>query len=88
MSGRSATPVDAALSACDSRDIRWVLVAGRPVVADGTVPGIDEQALVTTLQAEGEKAWEAVEGYHWMRKPADEVFPRSFRLARNDEFTS
>jgi cytosine/adenosine deaminase-related metal-dependent hydrolase len=79
-------PVDAALSACDARDISWVLIGGRPVVVDGAVPGIDEEALVSRLQREGETAWAAVPRYHWTGKPADEAFPRSFRLANPDEF--
>ncbi|MFN8532310.1 MAG: amidohydrolase family protein [Dehalococcoidia bacterium] len=79
-------PVDAALSACDSRDVRWVAVAGEPVVVDGRITGVDEDALVSQLQVAGEAAWEAVPGSHWSRQSADEVFPRSFRLARPDEF--
>lgn len=79
-------PVDAALSACDSRDITSVWVAGQPVVVDGAVPGVDEAALVDRLQAEGEAAWAAVAEYHWSRQPADTVFPRSFRRARPNEF--
>jgi cytosine/adenosine deaminase-related metal-dependent hydrolase len=79
-------PVDALLSSATMRDVRQVYVAGRQVVRDGAVPGVDEDALLARMQAESEVGWAGVQDYHWTGKPADEAFPRSFRLARADEF--
>lgn len=79
-------PVDAALCSANARDITHVVVNGRFVVRDGRIPGLDEDALVDQLQAEGEHAWASVPEYHWTRLSADTVFPRSFRVAGEDEF--
>ncbi|MCS7003389.1 MAG: amidohydrolase family protein, partial [Dehalococcoidia bacterium] len=79
-------PVDAALTGATPRDIERVVVNGRVVARDGVVPGVDVERLITAMQADGERAWAALPDYHWTRKPADEVFPRSFRVAAADEF--
>jgi len=63
-----------------SRSVEHVFVAGRVVVRDGKVPGIDEVALGERVQAAADQALAAVAERDWARRTHEQMAPLSFKL--------
>ena len=45
-----------------------------------TLVHVDEDALLTAVQAEGERLWRAVPGWHHSGRPVDEIVPPSYPI--------
>jgi 5-methylthioadenosine/S-adenosylhomocysteine deaminase len=71
-------PIKALVECGSGRDVETVIVDGEPLVERGQATRIDEQALLTAVQAEGERLWDAVAKWHWTGKPVDEIVPPSY----------
>jgi len=61
-----------------AEDIDRVWVAGRLVVERGRVVAADEGAILTALQAGGERMWPAMERFDWAGRGADELSPPTY----------
>jgi cytosine/adenosine deaminase-related metal-dependent hydrolase len=77
-SGPVDDPVRTMIMHATGRDVRRVVVAGRTVVDDWTIPGVD----LTALAAEGQRIFDAIKqgypGRDYRRRDLDALFPPSF----------
>jgi 5-methylthioadenosine/S-adenosylhomocysteine deaminase len=66
-------------------DVSLVMVDGRVLMEDRTIPGVDPEALRREAQAEGERIWARVPEWHLLGQTADEACPWSFPLAERED---
>ena len=71
-------PIKALVECGSGRDVETVIVDGQSLVEGGKALRLDEAALLRDVQAEGERLWHAVPGWHWMGKDVDDVVPPSY----------
>lgn len=67
----------------NGRDVRRVVVAGRTVVDDGRVVGVDHQASRVRAQAIHDKYRASYPERDHLRRPERDLFPPSFRMERH-----
>jgi hypothetical protein len=60
--------------------VETIIVDGETLVENGKPTRVDESALLSAVQAEGERLWHAVPEWHWSGKPLDEIVPPSYPL--------
>ncbi|MDA1256424.1 MAG: amidohydrolase family protein [Chloroflexi bacterium] len=61
-------------------DLRKVVINGRTVMDERSIPGVDVAELGVRLQASGERLWDRIPQADWAEREIDELSPRS--LAR------
>lgn len=71
-------PVHSLFLTAAGRDVRHVWIAGRPVMQDRQIPGVDMAALEASAQAIFAKIRAAYSRRDSGRRPADALFPMSF----------
>jgi cytosine/adenosine deaminase-related metal-dependent hydrolase len=71
-------PIKALVECGSGSDVETVVVDGQTLLEGGRATRLDEAALLRAVQAEGERLWQAVPGWHWSGKPLDEVVPPSY----------
>ena len=71
-------PIRALVNCASSADVETVIVAGRTVVEEGRVVGIDESALLAEVQSQAEQQWASVPDFHWQGLSPEEFSPPSF----------
>jgi cytosine/adenosine deaminase-related metal-dependent hydrolase len=75
-------PIKALVECGSGRDVETVIVDGQPLVEGGKALRLDEAALLRDVQAEGERLWHAVPGWHWTGKDVDDVVPPSYPIRK------
>ncbi len=73
-------PIKALVELGSGRDVETVIVDGEVLVEGGRAMRVDERALLAAVQAEGERLWKAVPGWHWSGKTLDEIAPPSYPI--------
>ena len=73
-------PIKSLVECGSGRDVETVIVDGVALIESGKPTRLDEPALLTAVQAEGERLWHAVPEWHWSGKPLDEIVPPSYPL--------
>ncbi|NRQ33670.1 amidohydrolase family protein [Nonomuraea sp. NN258] len=74
-------PIRTLLMNCSGADVSTVVIDGRIVMRDRVIPGVDEAAFTARAQAYFERMKDAYSVRDEQRRPADELFPPSFRVA-------
>lgn len=73
-------PVKSLVEHGSAQDVAHVWVAGRPVVRDGRLATMDEDALVAAAKAEGRRQWDDVPNWMWGGRSIDDAVPPSYPL--------
>jgi 5-methylthioadenosine/S-adenosylhomocysteine deaminase len=71
-------PIKALVECGTGRDIETIIVDGETVLEAGKTTRLDEAALLTAVQAEGERLWANTPNWHWSGKTVDEIVPPSY----------
>lgn len=71
-------PVKTAVMAATSHDIDFIMVDGRILVQGGKIIDIDEEALLSSVQALSERFWTGVPRWDWGGRLAAELSPFTF----------
>jgi cytosine/adenosine deaminase-related metal-dependent hydrolase len=80
--GQTIDPIQTLLIGGAGRDVRQVVVAGRSVVIDGQIPGMDMQAASQRAQAQFEGLIARYPERTWRHPPVDEIFSSSYPVRR------
>jgi len=73
-------PIRTLLMNGNGRDVKTVIVDGRTVVEDGTIPGLDVKSMRQRAQAYFETYRAAYSERDYLRRPPDALFPPTFRV--------
>lgn len=73
-------PIRTLLLHANGRDVRTVIVDGRTVVENGTIPGLDVAAMRRRAQAYFETYRAAYSERDYLRRPPEQLFPPTFRI--------
>jgi cytosine/adenosine deaminase-related metal-dependent hydrolase len=76
--GQVIDPIQTLLIGGSGRDVRDVVVAGRFVVVDGEIPGMDMQAATRQAQAQFEGLMARYPERTWGHPPASEIFSTAY----------
>ena len=71
-------PIKSLVECGSGRDVETVIVDGQVLVEGGRALRVDEPALLSAVQAEGERQWQAVPEWHWSSKTLDEIVSPSY----------
>lgn len=71
-------PIKSLVECGSGHDVETVIVDGQPLIEGGRATRLDETALLSAVQAEGERLWAAVPEWHWSGKTLDEIAPPSY----------
>jgi cytosine/adenosine deaminase-related metal-dependent hydrolase len=77
-------PIKAFIEYGSGRDIETVIVDGRVVMEERRFLGIDEDALLDSVQAEAERIWAKIPEWDVFGRRADQVSPWAFPLKTGD----
>ena len=72
-------PIYTLLTNCTGADVTTVVINGRTVMRDRSIPGQDEPAARARAQAYFDRMRDAYSGRDHRHRPPDELFPPSFR---------
>jgi len=61
-------------------DLKKVVINGRTVMEERSIPGVDIDQLSARLQAAGERLWDRIPRADWGEREIDELSPRSLEL--------
>jgi hypothetical protein len=73
-------PIKSLINAATGREVETVIIAGKIIVEDGQIEGIDEQKLLERQQQLAEKEWKDLPRYDWAKRTLDEFSPQSIKL--------
>ncbi|HLH23648.1 MAG TPA: amidohydrolase family protein [Chloroflexota bacterium] len=73
-------PIKSLLEYGNGTDVDLVLVDGKLVVQNGKLTTVDEDALLTEVQAEGEALWADVPNWMWGGRSVDEIVPPAYPI--------
>ena len=73
-------PIKSLVECGTGGDVETVIVDGQVLVEGGRPVRVDEDALLTAVQAEGERLWRAVPEWHHSGRPVDEIVPPSYPI--------
>lgn len=73
-------PIRTLLMHCTGANVTTVIIDGRIVMENGTIPGIDEVAMRQRAQAYFDRMKAAYGERDYRRRPADKLFPPTFRM--------
>jgi cytosine/adenosine deaminase-related metal-dependent hydrolase len=71
-------PIKSLVECGSGNDVETVIVDGEVLIEGGKTTRLDERALLSAVQAEGERLWHAVPDWHWSGKMLDEIAPPSY----------
>jgi len=77
-------PIKAFIEYGSGRDIETVIIDGRVVMEERRFLGIDEDALLDSVQAEAERIWARIPEWDVFGRRADQVSPWAFPLKTGD----
>ncbi|MFI6323588.1 chlorohydrolase family protein [Nonomuraea sp. NPDC050556] len=72
-------PIRTMLMNCSGSDVSTVVINGRTVLRDGSLPGVDAEAMRVRAQSYFERMKAAYSTRDHLRRPAETLFPPSFR---------
>jgi cytosine/adenosine deaminase-related metal-dependent hydrolase len=78
--GQIIDPIQTLLIGGSGRDVRHVVVAGRRVVTEGQIPGMDMRAATQRAQAQFAALMARYPERTWSHPPAEEIFSSSYLL--------
>jgi cytosine/adenosine deaminase-related metal-dependent hydrolase len=78
--GQEIDPIQTLLLNGSGRDVRWVVIDGRVVLRDGTIPGVDAQADKTRAQAQFDGLVAQYPDRTLHHPPVTEIFAPSYPL--------
>jgi cytosine/adenosine deaminase-related metal-dependent hydrolase len=78
--GQTIDPIQTLLIGGSGRDVRHVVVAGRRVVTDGQIPGMDMAAATARAQVQFAGLMARYPERTWGHPPAEEIFSSSYPL--------
>ena len=73
-------PVKSVVECGVGDDVETVVVAGRVVMENGAIPGVDLDALRAEAQAAGEEVWASVQDWDGLGRRAEEACPWCYAL--------
>ena len=78
--GAIRDPIRSLMETAVSRDVRTVIVDGETLVDGGKYLRLNEEELLSKVQAKGEQVWESVPQWHWTGKGVDDVVQPAFKM--------
>jgi 5-methylthioadenosine/S-adenosylhomocysteine deaminase len=76
--GPTNDPIRTLVHASTGANVERVIIDGRPVVEGFRITGLDEESLLTRIQAINDKHWQALPERNWQGRSRDELFPSTF----------
>jgi hypothetical protein len=80
--GQTIDPIQTLLIGSAGRDVRHVVVAGRSVVIDGQIPGLDMRAASERAQAQFAGLIARYPERTWGHPPVSEIFSASYPVRK------
>jgi cytosine/adenosine deaminase-related metal-dependent hydrolase len=76
--GAVRDPIKSLVECGSASDVETVVIDGRTLVEGGQSLGVDETALLRSIQEAGERSWEAAPNWHWSGASVEEIAPMSY----------